>query len=154
MASTDPRTLAAAFIAHAHSTAFDSVLADPPPHSARRPVGNGMPIENPSGTSTYMLLTTGPLGGETYAASSASQCEFVMLTGGCAQKNGREYPSCTVCPPNHASVKPMLMQLAPPSRQGVRPHAVRRERRVLGGLRVVAGEGRIREVRLRRRLVE
>ena len=24
--------------------------------------------ENPSGTSTYMLLTTGPLGGETYAA--------------------------------------------------------------------------------------
>ena len=52
-----------------------------------------------------------------------------MLTGGCAQKNGWEYPSGTVCPPNHASVKPMLMQLAPPSRQGVRPHAVRRERR-------------------------
>jgi hypothetical protein len=74
--------------------------------------------ENPSGTSTYMLLTTGPLGADTYTASAASQCGFVMLTGGYAQKNGWEYPSCTVCPPNHASVKPMLMQLAPPSRQG------------------------------------
>src|SRR5580765_1523272 len=74
--------------------------------------------ENPRGTSTYISLTTGPLGGAIPAPSPASQCEFAMLSGGSAQKNGCEYPSCTVSPPNQASVKPMLMQLAPPSRHG------------------------------------
>ncbi len=34
------------------------------------------------------VADNGAAGGETYAASPASQCEFVMLTGGCAQKNG------------------------------------------------------------------
>ena len=40
--------------------------------------------ENPSGTSTYMLLTTGPLGGETYAAS-----RFAMRGSSCSRAAAR-----------------------------------------------------------------
>src|SRR6185503_2473814 len=58
MASTEPSTLAAAFIAQAHSTACDSAALDSGLHNARRPVGKGMPMANPSGTSTAPLTTS------------------------------------------------------------------------------------------------
>ena len=56
MASTDPRTLAAAFIAQAHSTEFPEAecIADlsGAEARARRPVGKGIPITKPRGTSS------------------------------------------------------------------------------------------------------
>ncbi len=61
MASTEPSTLAAAFIAQAHSTALSSLLAPlgtsstGPAASARKPVGNGIPITKPSGANSRPL---------------------------------------------------------------------------------------------------
>src|SRR5690349_21782666 len=58
MARTEPSTLEAAFMAQAHSTAFSSAVC---PGSgdllekARSPVGNGIPMANPSGTRSTTL---------------------------------------------------------------------------------------------------
>ena len=60
IASTDPRTLAAAFIAQAHSTALSDAAGNSAAGmaaSARSPVGNGIPITNPSGTSSVLLIS-------------------------------------------------------------------------------------------------
>ena len=61
IASTEPSTLDAAFIAHAHSTApvrlralAARILGD----KARRPLGNGMPMAKPSGTSSSALTNS------------------------------------------------------------------------------------------------
>jgi len=53
IADTDPNTLAAAFIAHAHSTrlSFNS-------ESARNPVGKGIPMANPNGTIIAALISS------------------------------------------------------------------------------------------------
>src|SRR4051812_29169453 len=53
IADTDPSTLAAAFIAHAHSTRLSSNS-----ESARNPVGKGIPIANPNGTINAALMAT------------------------------------------------------------------------------------------------
>src|SRR3989441_9335897 len=53
MASTEPSTLEAAFMAQAHSTAFSWAAcpgSDGLLEKARSPVGNGIPMANPSGT--------------------------------------------------------------------------------------------------------
>src|SRR5271165_6691298 len=56
MARTDPSTLAAAFIAQAHSITLSEVVEDRAA-SPRNPVGNGMPMTNPSGTRNRPLST-------------------------------------------------------------------------------------------------
>ena len=63
MAETEPSTLAAAFIAQAHSTALSAAPA-PAGYSgagkaanARKPVGNGIPMTKPSGISRTPLTS-------------------------------------------------------------------------------------------------
>src|SRR5713226_9095334 len=64
MANTEPRTLAAAFIAHAHSTALSLLVAPMgisrtgPATNARNPVGNGIPITRPGGARSRALITS------------------------------------------------------------------------------------------------
>jgi hypothetical protein len=65
-----------------------------------------------------MSLTTGPLGGETVAASPASQLDVAPLDGGSAQKKPWEYSSRTVRPLNQARVNPILEQSGPPLLHG------------------------------------
>src|SRR6185503_3846988 len=72
----------------------------------------------PIGISTYISLTTAPLGGAVFASAPASHSVLAPLEGGRSQKNLCEYSSWTVLPPSHASVYPMFMQFAPPLRQG------------------------------------
>ena len=63
MASTDPKTLAAAFIAQAHSTEFSDAFLSPNfvtirrADRARSPVGKGMPITKPSGARRIALTS-------------------------------------------------------------------------------------------------
>ncbi len=61
MAITDPRTLAAALSAQAHSTVFTS----------RKPVGNGMPIKKPRGVRTTPLSSNLIANGKPTAAESS-----------------------------------------------------------------------------------
>src|SRR5919198_3667099 len=77
MASTDPSTLEAAFIAHAHSMAlvlpaFRDVARRVSPAICRKPVGKGMPMANPSGTSRIPLTTS--LAESRHAMSVARAC--------------------------------------------------------------------------------
>ena len=64
MAKTEPSTLDAAFIAQAHSTMFPLATSagsgrfPPRPASARSPVGKGMPMAKPSGTSNPALTSS------------------------------------------------------------------------------------------------
>ena len=73
IASTDPSTLDAAFKAQAHSTAFASAgfvttlvveeleagkVGTGAPARACRPVGKGIPMANPSGTSSTALTNS------------------------------------------------------------------------------------------------
>src|SRR5439155_3233450 len=74
MASTEPSTLEAAFMAQAHSTAFSSAAcpgSDGLLEKARSPVGNGIPMANPSGTkSTPLTITFAANGKPTRAFNS------------------------------------------------------------------------------------
>ncbi len=51
IASTDPSTLEAAFMAHAHSMAFESCKDALSLARERNPVGKGIPMTKPNGTS-------------------------------------------------------------------------------------------------------
>src|SRR5580704_8935781 len=58
MARTDPSTLEPAFMAQAHSIALSLASAVWELASARKPLGNGMPMANPNGASKVALTAS------------------------------------------------------------------------------------------------
>lgn len=87
IASTEPRTLAPAFIAHAHSTelsSLDSALFSAlrpaeDPLSARKPVGNGIPMASPTGTNNaQLMISRHENGNPTHAARTCGSTNTVV----------------------------------------------------------------------------
>ena len=70
IAMTDPRTLAAALSAQAHSTVL----------TRRSPVGKGMPIRKPSGASTMPLMSSLIANGSPMAAESSQGNKATSIT--------------------------------------------------------------------------
>ena len=107
MARTEPRTLEAAFIAQAHSTRFPPVSSaggtgssHSAPARARSPVGNGMPMAKPNGTSSPALTSEFHDEGQAHQPlQQAGQHGDIEQQGGGNQQQGQPYPAA--CPASH-----------------------------------------------------